>query len=85
MEVVVAKRKPPGDKWEFDGDIIDNLTDTLNKIFLKRIIKKSEKTIFIYHLRNSLLKFIRNSFLKIFTNSKIFSSLLNKDIFNFKL
>ena len=36
MDVVVAKRKPPGDKWEFDGDIIDNLTDTLNKIFLKR-------------------------------------------------
>ena len=23
MEVVVAKRKPPGDKWEFDGDIIE--------------------------------------------------------------
>lgn len=52
---------------------------------IKKIIRKSEKTVFIYHLRNSLLKFFRNSFLKIFSNSKIFSRLLNKDIFNFKL
>ena len=63
-------------------------TKNLNKARFKRIkkiIKKSENTIIIYHLTNKLLKGIRNLVLGCTSKSKIFSLILNKSIFSNKL
>jgi len=33
--VVMLKRVPPGDRWDLDGQLYENLTDGLNALFLK--------------------------------------------------
>ena len=33
--VVMLKRVPPGDRWDLDGQVYENLTDGLNAVFLK--------------------------------------------------
>ena len=52
---------------------------------IKKIIKKSENTIVIYHLTSKLFKCIRNLFLSCISKFKIFSLILNRSIFSNKL
>lgn len=52
---------------------------------IKKIIKKSENTIVIYHLTSKLFKCIRNLFLSCTSKFKIFSLILNRSIFSNKL
>lgn len=52
---------------------------------IKKIIKKSENTILIYHLTSKLFKCIRNLFLSCISKFKIFSLILNRSIFSNKL
>ena len=52
---------------------------------IKKIIKKSENTIVIYHLTSKLFKSIRNLFLSCISKFKIFSLILNRSIFSNKL
>lgn len=52
---------------------------------IKKIIKKSENTIVIYHLTSKLFKCVRNLFLSCISKFKIFSLILNRSIFSNKL
>ena len=52
---------------------------------IKKIIKKSENTIVIYHLTSKLFKCIRNLFFSCISKFKIFSLILNRSIFSNKL